>query len=182
MSVIVSNFVAGELTTIDLNAHCKGLTVMSIIKTKPPSLIYYRKNAKSVDNLRKTIAQFLIKMCNWFDHKVTNVHAIDIADRLLTKRELNSLSFEDLYLISEELKSQKTFGKLTPAGLLQVIERYAKDKKQQILAHNKELHFATKDDPGLADRIRQRGVVKHLESTITKKVAERRIWNKKHLE
>ena len=167
-----------KVSGVDLYKTYGNLTVSKIIEEKPPSLVAYKKS-ENVDELRRSIARYLMYLCSWFDSNVKDMHAVDIAEKMLSTQTLNHLTFEDLYVMGEQLKSQKTFGKLTPAVLLRTINNYAEYKLEQVQSYNRELHLRTKDDPTLSARIRSRGKTGHNENTVSKKLNERYTWNQK---
>ncbi len=165
-----------KVSGVDLYKAYGNLTVSKIIEEKPTSLVAYKKT-ENMDELRKSIARYLMYLCSWFDSNVKNMHAIDISEKMLSTQTLNHLTFEDLYIMGEQLKSQKTFGKLTPAVLLRTINNYAEYKLEQVQSYNREQHLRTKDDPSLSERIRSRGKTGHHESTVAKKLNQRNKWN-----
>lgn len=177
MSVTICKLIDGELTGIDVVKKYSNLSTLQVIKEKPPSLVYYKRHAKSVDNLRRTIAKYLLHLCSWFDSSVNDIHAVDIAERILSSQKLNHLTFEDLYILGEQFKTKKSFGKLTPSVLLRSITEYAQYKLDQVLLYNTEKHLQTKDDPSLSQRWRSRGHVGHSEENIIKKINTRYKWN-----
>jgi len=180
MAVTIYKLVNDETVGIDLYKTYGNLTVSKIIKERPPSLAYYKREAQNVDELRKTIARYLLTLCDWFESNVKNMHVIEISEKILSSQHLNHLTFEDLYIMGEEFKTKKSFGKMTPAVLLRSISEYAKYKLDQVVAYNKEQHLKTKDDPGLSARIRSRGKTGHNPMTVINKVNERRKWNQKN--
>lgn len=166
-----------KISGVDLYKAYGNLTVSKIIEEKPPSLVAYKKS-EDVDELRRSIARYLIYLCSWFDSNVKDMHAVDIAEKMLSTQTLNHLTFEDLFIMGEQLKNQKIFGKLTPSVLLRTIKNYAEYKLEQVQSYNREQHLRTKDDPTLSARIRSRGKTGHNEQTVVKKLDQRYIWNK----
>lgn len=176
MKEMVMKLTENEVSGIDVYKIYGNLTIAKVIEAKPPSLVTYKKT-ENVDDLRKSIARYLVYLCSWFDSNVKDMHAVDIAEKILSTQTLNHLTFEDLYIMGEQFKTQKTFGKLTPSVLLRAITQYAEYKLEQVQYHNREQHLRTKDDPSLSSRIRSRGKTGHKEETVIKKLNQRYTWN-----
>ncbi len=176
MKDMVLKLSENKVSGVDVYKAYGNLTISKVIEAKPPSLVTYKKT-ENVDELRKSIARYLVYLCSWFDSNVKDMHAVDIAEKMLSTQTLNHLTFEDLYIMGEQLKSQKTFGKLTPSVLLRTITQYAEYKLEQVQSYNREQHLKTKDDPSLSARIRSRGKTGHNEATVVNKLNQRYKWN-----